>query len=110
MTEDRTTGDRTAQDRTAHDRSAEDPTAEGATAGGPSAGHPRPAPAPRQARAPHGPARGPDQPRPPLTTEDLRRLTLYKWRYSLESVGFTGQQVSHLLFMKWLYATNVVRD
>ena len=42
--------------------------------------------------------------RPPLTSEDIRRLTLYKWRYSLESSGFTAEQVGRLLFLKWLYA------
>lgn len=47
--------------------------------------------------------------RPPLTSEDVRRLTLYKWRYSLESTGFTTDQVGHLLFLKWLYANCAVR-
>ena len=47
--------------------------------------------------------------RPPLTSEDIRRLTLYKWRYSLESTGFTAEQVGRLLFLKWLYATSIVR-
>lgn len=49
--------------------------------------------------------------RPPLTEEDVRRLTLYKWRYSLESSGFTAEQVGQLLFLKWLYAhaANAVR-
>ena len=48
-------------------------------------------------------------PRPPLTPEDLRRLTLYKWRYSLESSGFSSDQVGHLLFLKWLYANRMIR-
>jgi len=39
-----------------------------------------------------------------LTAQDVRRLTLFKWRYSLESAGFTSQQAAHLLFLKWLYA------
>lgn len=47
--------------------------------------------------------------RPVLTSEDVRRLTLYKWRYSLESSGFTAAQVGHLLFLKWLYANQPVR-
>lgn len=42
--------------------------------------------------------------RTPLTAQDVRRLTLFKWRYSLESAGFTSQQAAHLLFMKWLHA------
>ncbi|MBA2448656.1 MAG: hypothetical protein H0V51_11590 [Chloroflexi bacterium] len=44
--------------------------------------------------------------RPALTQEDIRRLTLYKWRYSLESCGFTTDQVGHLLFLKWLFAAS----
>lgn len=47
--------------------------------------------------------------RPALTSEDVRRLTLYKWRYSLESSGFTNDQVGHLLFLKWRYANHAVR-
>lgn len=43
-------------------------------------------------------------PRTTLTAQDVRRLTLFKWRYSLESVGFTPRQAGHLLFLKWLYA------
>jgi hypothetical protein len=38
-----------------------------------------------------------------LTRRDVDRLTAYKWRYSLESHGFSSNQASHLLFMKWLY-------
>ena len=47
--------------------------------------------------------------RPPLTSEDVRRLTLYKWRYSLESSGFTAGEIGHLLFLKWLHAQGAVR-
>jgi hypothetical protein len=39
-----------------------------------------------------------------LTAQDVRRLTLFKWRYSLESAGFTSRQAAHVLFLKWLYA------
>jgi hypothetical protein len=39
-----------------------------------------------------------------LTAQDVRRLTLFKWRYSLESAGFSSRQASHLLFLKWLHA------
>jgi hypothetical protein len=39
-----------------------------------------------------------------LTAQDVRRLTLFKWRYSLESAGFTSRQAGHLLFLKWLHA------
>jgi hypothetical protein len=39
-----------------------------------------------------------------LTAAEVRALTLYKWRYSLESYGFTRQEAEHLLFLKWLYA------
>jgi len=36
-------------------------------------------------------------------------LTLYKWRYALESSGFTARQVGQLIFLKWLYANDAVR-
>ena len=39
-----------------------------------------------------------------LTAQDVRRLTLFKWRYSLESAGFSSNQAEHLLFLKWLHA------
>jgi hypothetical protein len=39
-----------------------------------------------------------------LSAQDVRRLTLFKWRYSLESAGFSSRQAAHLLFLKWLYA------
>ena len=39
-----------------------------------------------------------------LTAQDVRRLTLFKWRYSLESAGFSSPQAEHLLFLKWLHA------
>jgi hypothetical protein len=45
----------------------------------------------------------------PLTTEELYRLTLYKWRYSLEAFGFAGPEVSNLLFLKWLHCTRRVQ-
>jgi hypothetical protein len=38
---------------------------------------------------------------PTLSAQDVRRLTLWKWRYSLESAGFTTEQAEHLLFLKW---------
>lgn len=43
----------------------------------------------------------------PLTADELWRLTLYKWRYSLESQGFSADQTRHLLFLKWLYGRRV---
>ena len=39
-----------------------------------------------------------------LSAQDVRRLTLFKWRYSLESAGFSSHQAEHLLFLKWLHA------
>jgi len=45
-----------------------------------------------------------DSLRAALTAQDVRRLTLFKWRYSLESAGFTSRQAAHLLFLKWLHA------
>lgn len=40
---------------------------------------------------------------PTLTAQDVRRLTLFKWRYSLESAGFTTWEIEQLLFWKWAY-------
>ena len=44
-----------------------------------------------------------------LSRHDVDRLTAYKWRYSLESHGFSTSQATRLLFMKWLYARGTVR-
>jgi len=33
----------------------------------------------------------------------MRRLTLYKWRYALESSGFTSDQANHLMFLRWVH-------
>jgi hypothetical protein len=43
-----------------------------------------------------------------LSRQDVDRLTNYKWRYSLESHGFSTAQATRLLFMKWLYARGTV--
>ena len=40
-----------------------------------------------------------------LSREDLGRLANYKWRYSLESHGFTAAEAGRLLFAKHLVAT-----
>ncbi|MCC6179106.1 MAG: hypothetical protein IT305_27665 [Chloroflexi bacterium] len=45
----------------------------------------------------------PAAPRALLTAQDMRRLTLFKWRYSLESAGFSPRQAERLLFLKWLH-------
>lgn len=45
-----------------------------------------------------------------LSSQDVNRLTSYKWRYALESHGFSADQASHLLFMKWLYGNGGVRS
>ena len=47
---------------------------------------------------------------PALTRHDMDRLTNYKWRYSLESHGFSSEQTNRLLFMKWLYSKRAVRS
>jgi hypothetical protein len=39
-----------------------------------------------------------------LSRSEIRRLTLFKWRYTLESAGLTSEQADHLLFLKWAYA------
>jgi hypothetical protein len=38
-----------------------------------------------------------------LTERDMDRLTNYKWRYSLETAGFSTEQANRLLFTRWLY-------
>jgi hypothetical protein len=57
-------------------------------------------------RAPAGHAwpTGPAVPGGYLSADELSRLTLFKWRYSLEALGFSDQQASKLLFLKWLRA------
>jgi hypothetical protein len=40
-----------------------------------------------------------------LTDSELHRLTLFKWRYTLESLGFRPGQVDELVFLTWLRAT-----
>ena len=44
-----------------------------------------------------------------LSKQDRYRLTLYKWRYTLEAVGFEGDEVGGLMFVKWLYSTGRLR-
>jgi len=39
-----------------------------------------------------------------LSVEELHQLTLFKWRYALESAGFTGREVQDLAFLGWLRA------
>ena len=41
----------------------------------------------------------------PLSRRELHRLTLFKWRYTLESLGFAAWQVEELMFLAWLRAT-----
>jgi hypothetical protein len=43
-----------------------------------------------------------------LTADELHRLTLYKWRYMLESLGFRDWQLHQLMFLTWLRATSRV--
>ena len=43
-----------------------------------------------------------------LSAAELHRLTLYKWRYMLESLGFRDWQVHELMFLTWLRATSRV--
>jgi hypothetical protein len=39
-----------------------------------------------------------------LSVQDVWRLTLWKWRYSLESAGYSTYEAEHLLFLKWQHA------
>jgi hypothetical protein len=81
----------------------------GGTPGGMTGGSPRrPIATPAQGSGTEttsaGSALARDRLRAALTAQDVRRLTLFKWRYSLESAGFTPRQAAHLLFLKWLHA------
>lgn len=40
-------------------------------------------------------------PRASLSAPEIRSLTLFKWRYSLESAGFTPDEARRLLFLQW---------
>lgn len=40
-----------------------------------------------------------------MTRAELHRLTLFKWRYALESFGFSDWEVDQLVFLTWLHAT-----
>jgi hypothetical protein len=51
----------------------------------------------------------PDEDKDVLTQEELHRLTLYKWRYSLEAIGFEHHEVRELMFLKWLHASRRVQ-
>jgi hypothetical protein len=44
-----------------------------------------------------------------LSQAELHRLTLYKWRYTLESLGFGDWEVDQLVFLTWLRATSRAR-
>lgn len=37
-----------------------------------------------------------------LSEQEIDRLTVWKWRYSLEAHGFARQQAARLLFVRWL--------
>jgi hypothetical protein len=37
-----------------------------------------------------------------LSNADMQRLTLFKWRYSLEAQGFASSECDGLLFLRWL--------
>lgn len=45
-----------------------------------------------------------------LTNGELDRLTAYKWRYSLESHGFSSAQAYRLLFVKWLHGRGALHS
>jgi hypothetical protein len=36
-----------------------------------------------------------------LSPQEVRRLTLFKWRYSLEGRGFSHPDIQRLVFTKW---------
>ena len=40
-----------------------------------------------------------------MSKDELHQLTLFKWRYTLEALGFTAPEVEDLMFLAWLNAT-----
>lgn len=36
-----------------------------------------------------------------LGDEERWQLTLFKWRYALEALGFSEREIRYLLFLKW---------
>ena len=44
----------------------------------------------------------------PLSRQEMHQLTLFKWRYSLEALGFDAYEVDQLMFLTWLRATRRV--
>lgn len=40
-----------------------------------------------------------------LTAQEIHNLTIYKWRYALESEGFTSQEAGRLIFLRWRILT-----
>ena len=37
-----------------------------------------------------------------LSAEEMHRLTLFKWRYAFQGMGFKPYQVEDLVFLTWL--------
>ena len=79
-------------------------TEDGTTGGWPTRPAATPAHRAHSGASQRGPSPRGSGPRAALTAQDVRRLTLFKWRYSLESAGFSSRQAAHLLFLKWLHA------
>lgn len=46
----------------------------------------------------------------PLDPEEVWRLTMFKWRYSLQAMGFNEREVRFLLFHKWLVSRAGAHD
>lgn len=44
-----------------------------------------------------------------LTGAEITRLTLFKWRYSLTTYGFSDAEAARLLFLKWMVSAGRVR-
>lgn len=45
-----------------------------------------------------------------LTQQDVRRLSIWKMRYSLESRGFTRAEAKRLVFMRWAAYYGVIGE
>jgi hypothetical protein len=59
----------------------------------------------RHTKSTHGGATPGDKMHTHLTRDELHQLTLFKWRYTLEALGFVGDEVDDLMFLAWLNAT-----
>ncbi|MFN8526355.1 MAG: hypothetical protein U0821_24920 [Chloroflexota bacterium] len=44
-----------------------------------------------------------------LDGDERKKLSRFKWRYRLETSGFSAAEAERLIFFKWLYCTRPLR-